>query len=70
MSFSDAPLVMPDTITRFGGEVMTPERSMAVYSTILGAFAKAYAPGGAGARAFDRQLATLPEVRATQVPTG
>lgn len=70
MSFSDAPLVMPDTITRFGGEVMNPARSMTVYSTILGAFAKAYAPGGGGARAFDRKLAALPEVRATLVPTG
>lgn len=67
MSFSDAPIVMPDTISRFGGEVMEPDRSMTIYSDLLSAFALAYLPGGAGAVSFKSTIATIPEVRAANV---
>ncbi len=38
MSFSDAPFVMPDTITRFGGSILSPERTLLVLSSVLRAF--------------------------------
>jgi dienelactone hydrolase len=67
MSFSDAPLVMPDTITRFGGEVMSPARSMALYADVLAAFARSYLPRGGKAAAFGKALSTMPEVRTANV---
>lgn len=63
MSFSDAPYEMPDTLSRFGGTLMSPERSMQVYAGMLDAFARAYFPGGGGNAAFGAFLATLPEVK-------
>jgi hypothetical protein len=38
MSFSDAPFVMPDTITRFGGELLDALRTREILSRILLAF--------------------------------
>lgn len=63
MSFSDAPRVMPGTLTRFGGEVMSPERSDAVYAGMVDAFAQAYVTGAGGDQSFADFLATLPEVQ-------
>jgi dienelactone hydrolase len=60
-SFSDAPDVLPKTLSRFGGELMTPARSFELYSGIVDAFARAYGPGGGGDRAFKQFLAAAPE---------
>ena len=38
MSFSDAPIVMPDAINRFGGKPMAPERAMDAISGVLIAY--------------------------------
>jgi predicted dienelactone hydrolase len=38
MSFSDAPFVMPDMITRFGGRIIEPARGMEIISAYLRAF--------------------------------
>lgn len=65
MSYSDAPAEMPATLSRFGGELMTPARSLEVYTGIVDAFAAAYAPGGGGNAAFGLFLESLPEVKAT-----
>jgi len=62
-SFSDAPDVLPETLTHFGGEVMPAARSMALYTGLVDAFARAYAPGGGGDEAMRRFLATAPEAR-------
>lgn len=62
-SFSDAPDVLPRTLSRFGGELMTPARSFEVYTTLVDTFARAYA-SGAGTATFEAALATLPEVSA------
>jgi len=48
MSFSDAPFVMPDTITRFGGELVPFERGQELLARLLLAF-------------FDRHLRGAPE---------
>jgi dienelactone hydrolase len=37
-SFTDAPFVMPTTITRFGGRIIAPERGLDVIVEALGAF--------------------------------
>jgi len=37
-SFSDAPFVMPDAITRFGGEIIAPQRGYKVITTCLTEF--------------------------------
>lgn len=67
MSFSDAPVVMPHTLTRFGGEVVSAERSFELYAGLVDAFARAYLEedGGGGAgddAAFEPLLAQFPEV--------
>lgn len=67
MSFSDAPYVMPDTLSRFGGSLMSPERSMDLYSGLLAAFARAYRPNGGGAAAFEDYVSNVPEINADHV---
>src|SRR6476661_8670586 len=37
-SFSDAPFVMPTTISRFGGRIIAPERGLEVIVETLSAF--------------------------------
>jgi hypothetical protein len=37
-SFTDAPFVMPDAITRFGGEIIVPERGYKVITSCLAEF--------------------------------
>ncbi|ATB47489.1 alpha/beta fold hydrolase [Corallococcus macrosporus] len=69
MSFSDAPVKMPGTLSRFGGELMRAERSMQLYSDLLVAFARAYRPGGLGDAGFRSSVARLPEARATLIPS-
>lgn len=41
-SFTDAPFVMPSTITRFGGKIIAPERGEQVVSTCLLGFLDAH----------------------------
>jgi len=65
MSYSDAPYEMPDTLSRFGGTLMTPERSFELYTGLVDAFARAYAPGGGGNAAFAEFLHAQPEIKAT-----
>ena len=67
-SFSDAPWRMPQTLTRFGGELMTPERSADLYTGMLDAFARAYAPGGGGDAAFQAFLSGAPETQGRKAP--
>lgn len=62
-SFSDAPEVLPHTLSRFGGELMSAERSMTLYTAIVDAFARAYAPGGGGDAAFQQFSDAAPEIR-------
>lgn len=64
MSFSDAPLVMPGTLSRFGGTLMEAGESMAAYATLATAFASAYRPGGGGAPAFETRLSELSAAKA------
>ena len=45
ISFSDAPYVMPSTITRFGGDILTADRTRVVTSHILLTFLGAYLLG-------------------------
>lgn len=61
MSFSDAPIVMPGTLTAFGGEVMTADRSFDVYTGLVSAFTQAYWPDGGGDVGFAAYLEGLPE---------
>ena len=46
-SFTDAPFVMPTTITRFGGKIIAPERGEQVVSTCLLGFFDAHLQGKA-----------------------
>jgi dienelactone hydrolase len=62
MSYSDAPEVMPDTLSRFGGELVSPARSFDLYTGLVAAFARAYAPGGGGNAAFEAYARRQPEV--------
>ena len=64
MSFSDAPYEMPDSLSRFGGELMSADRSFALMTGLVDAFARAYGPKGAGDREFDAFLTKQPEVLA------
>jgi pimeloyl-ACP methyl ester carboxylesterase len=64
MSYSDAPSEMPDTLSRFGGTLMSAERSYALYAGLVDAFARAYAPGGGGSQRFAAFLRGAPEVKA------
>jgi hypothetical protein len=59
-SFSDCPDVLPRTLSRFGGELMTPARSFEVYTGLVDGFARTYAGFEHGA--FEAELRTLPEV--------
>lgn len=63
MSYSDAPLLMPDTVSRFGGEVMSPDRSIALYADITTTFAEAWWASGRGADAMTDLAARWPEIR-------
>ena len=64
MSYSDAPFELPSTLSRFGGELMNPERSFDVYVGLVDAFARAYTPGGRGDRAFREYVNSTPEILA------
>jgi predicted dienelactone hydrolase len=60
-SFSDAPDVLPETLSRFGGEWMTAARSFELYSGLVDAFARAYMDGGGDDAAFQAFLDATPE---------
>jgi pimeloyl-ACP methyl ester carboxylesterase len=64
MSYSDAPFEMPDTLSRFGGELMSPERSFDVYVGLVDAFVRAYGPEGGGDEAFQTFVEGIPEILA------
>ena len=55
MSFSDAPFVMPSTITRFGGKIIDPVRGLEAISATLRAFFEL---------TFDMKTSALHEVTA------
>ena len=38
MSFSDAPFLMPEMLTRFGGEILSPEKTLMIVTKYLVAF--------------------------------
>ncbi len=61
MSFSDSPFVMPDTITRFGGQIIAPERGQSVISTCAAEFLEDYLGGTLNPRASTHCL-KLPEI--------
>lgn len=63
MSYSDAPFVMPETLSRFGGELMSSERSLALYAGMTEAFARAYLPATVRDAAFAQFLDQASEVR-------
>ena len=66
MSFSDAPEVMPGSLTRFGGELMTAARSRTVYVTVLDRFLDGiWSEDGQG---LEASLADLPEVTSVLSP--
>lgn len=67
-SYSDAPLMMPATLSRFGGTLMSANRSIALYSGLVDAFARAYLRGGHGAAEFAAFLATAPEADGRHTP--
>jgi predicted dienelactone hydrolase len=48
MTFSDAPFVMPDTITRFGGTIIAGPRAYAITTAYLEDFFGKYLSGGRG----------------------
>ncbi len=64
MSFSDAPGRMPATLSRFGGTLMSAQRSMQVYAGIVDALATAYFPGGGGNPAMQAFFRDVPEAKA------
>jgi putative ABC transport system permease protein len=66
MSYSDSPEVMPDTLSRFGGELISPQRSFELYTGVTAAFARAYAPGGGGDAAFAVAVKANPEITRTE----
>ena len=70
MSFSDAPFLMPTTITRFGGKVIEPERGYVVTSGVVMAFLDEYLRTGRvrpqTATALQTTLAQYPEVTLRQ----
>lgn len=65
MSFSDAPQVMPSTLTRFGGTLMDAGRSQQVYVGIVDALGRAFFPGGGGNAVLAAYFEGVPEARAT-----
>lgn len=64
MSFSDAPREMPDTLSRFGGTLMSPERSGEVYVGIVDALGRAFFPGGGGNATMEAFFRDVPEAKA------
>jgi len=70
MSFSDAPFVMPTTITRFGGKVIDPERGYVLTSGVVMAFLDEYLRTGRvrpqTTTALQTTLAQYPEVTLRQ----
>ena len=63
MSFSDAPFVMPTTLSRFGGELMPPARSMDVYVGMTAAFARSYGGSRLDTESFETWLRLIPEIK-------
>ncbi|MEO7917958.1 MAG: hypothetical protein ABIT01_00720 [Thermoanaerobaculia bacterium] len=61
-SYSDAPDVLPETLSHFGGELMSVPRSMELYTGLVEAFARAYEPAGGGDSAFQTFLDGASEV--------
>lgn len=59
-SFSDAPFVMPNTITRFGGKIIEPGRGFDVISTCAREFVDAVRNGSESPQL--KQCTTFPEV--------
>lgn len=68
MSFSDAPQVMPSTLSRFGGTLMDAGRSQQVYVGIVDALGRAFFPGGGGNAVLTTYFEDVPEARATHSP--
>lgn len=68
-SFSDAPDVLPETLSRFGGELMTAARSFELYSGLVDAFARAYMNGGGDDAAFQAFLDAAPEASGRRAST-
>ena len=62
MSYSDAPFVMPATLSRVGGELMTAERSLDVYAGMTERFARTYLRMGDLGH-FAAWLGSIPEVK-------
>ena len=67
-SYSDAPITMPATLTRFGGQVMEPARSMAVYAGMVDAFARAYVLGERRDQVFATFIEQTPEASRARGP--
>ncbi len=61
-SFSDAPFVMPDAITRFGGNTTTAERGHQVITTCLVEFFDGYVGQGAGPKSAPKRCSTFAEI--------
>lgn len=68
MSFSDAPFVMPGTITRFGGRVIDSDRGFTIISTYVRAFLDEYVLGRSGSLLEQRE-SPYPEVRESRYNT-
>jgi pimeloyl-ACP methyl ester carboxylesterase len=68
MSFSDAPREMPDTLSRFGGTLMSAERSGQVYAGIVDALGHAWFPGGGGNATMEAFFRDVPEAKAVHSP--
>lgn len=66
MSYSDSPIVMPDTLSRFGGQLVSAQRSMDLYTSIVISFADSFFKGGGGNEVFEHFLASQPEVTRSQ----
>jgi pimeloyl-ACP methyl ester carboxylesterase len=61
MSFSDAPFVMPDTITRFGGRIIDAQRCFEIQVWLLRTFFDQYLQGQTKPRVED-MLGKYPQV--------
>lgn len=61
MSFSDAPFVMPTTLTRFGGRIIEPKRGFEITMATLRAFLDVHLQGQDG-EPFETLQARYPEV--------
>ena len=69
-NFSDAPFVMPGTITRFGGKIIAPQRSLLVIGGAIRAFLRQELDGVSGAlvaaaRRYPELTVTPPQAGAT-----